>query len=173
MARENLFGPSSDALTTEMDVPASARSVVVKFGDEFRSSKDPYIVNGWVEYYNGKTWAKLKTYRDLRRTAPYVCLTVNPQYHKRLRFNLSVIGGKFSGTSFRSHDCRKVSQEENQQIEEEQEKKEREKARKKGFLEQLNDLIRSVGLILVLILALLLIAGAVALFLWLKGMLPL
>jgi len=53
------------------------------------------------------------------------------------------------------------------------EKKEREKAKKKGFLEQLNDLVRSVGLILVLILALLLIAGAVAFVLWVKGMLPL
>ena len=169
MARENFFGPSSDALTTEMDVPASARSVVVKFGDEFRPSKDPYIVNGWVEYYNGKTWAKLKTYRDLRRTAPYICLTVNPQYHKRLRFNLSVIGGKFSGTSFHPHDCRRATQEENKDLEQ----REKEKAKRKGFLEQLNDLVRSLGLILVLVLVLILIVGAVALFLWIKGMLPL
>ncbi|MEO0189309.1 MAG: hypothetical protein ABIL17_08585 [candidate division WOR-3 bacterium] len=146
MKREEFFG-KKDTLQTQIQIPHSARSIVVIFGDKYGN----YKINGTIEYSpDGQNWYKMKEYRDLRRTAPYICLTVEPDHHKMVRTNLSVEGGKFQDIYTTSESCQRIKRE----IMEE-------KKPKKGFLEQITDLVKAYTTLLVVLLVVLFIAFVV------------
>ncbi len=154
MKREE-FITQSDTLTSQLDVPQNARSVIVKYGDKYGN----YEINGTVYYLsNTNKWWKLKEYQSLKRQTPFICLTIDPDVHRKIRFNLSVIGGKFKSVNFSGKDCKKATSDEKRKIKE-GEKKE------KGFLDKLNDLVRSVALVWLLIVIAIVI---VVLFLFFK-----
>lgn len=140
MKREEFFG-KKDTLQTQIEIPDNAKSVIVRFGDKYGD----YEINGVVEYSDGEKWYKLKEYRNFKRTAPYICLTVNPEYHKTVRFNLSLSGGKFKDVYTSSESCTKKEKEIKKEIEEGRKDK-------KGFLEQITDLIKAYTTLLIVLL---------------------
>jgi len=157
---EEFLWSKSDRLQTEVETPSTAKSVVVKYGDKYGK----YEISGTVYYStDGNQWYKLKAYESLRREAPFICLTLDPSIHRKLRFELTLKGGKFQNVGFSEENCQKVSEDQNKRIEEAEKKK------SKGFLEQLNDLMRSVALVWFLIL-LVLIVVAIIIFKWLKSL---
>jgi len=144
--REDFFG--IDVLKTEIDVPLDAKSVIVRFGDK----EGKYVINGTVHYSkDGEKWRLLKAYANLPRRSPYICLSVYPPVHKKLRFNIEVKGGKFRDIYASPSNC----QQEGEKIRREEEERKKEG---KGFFEQLTDLVKAYTMLLVV----LLIIGIVA-----------
>lgn len=147
MNREE-FLSSKDTLKTQISIPESTKSIIVRFGDKYGQ----YKLDGVVEYSpDGQKWYILKEYQDLRRTSPYICLTVYPDIHKYIRFNLSLSGGKFRDVETTHLPCSQKSKEIKDEIKERKEKS-------KGFLEQIADVIKAYTTLLIV----LLIIGIVA-----------
>ncbi len=154
------FWGKKDHLRSTIKIEPSTRSVVIVYGDKYGS----YVINGVVKYRNDKYSGTLKTFTDFRRSSPYICLTVDPSIHQYLIFDLRIKGGKVKSISQVPTPCNRFSKEKEKELTEEQKKNEK----KKGFLEQLNDLVKSIGLILVILLV---IAALVVAFMIWKGVL--
>lgn len=128
----------TDKLKTVIQTHPEAKSVVVRFGDK----NGRYKISGSVLYsYDKEKWYVLREYKDYPRTAPYICLTIDPSY-KYLAFDLTVTGGKFLDVYTSENECSKIKKEITEET-----------GKKKGFLEQLTDLVRATIFLIVLLLA--------------------
>lgn len=154
------FWGKKDHLRSTVKIEPNTRSVVITYGDKYGS----YVIDGVVKYRNDKYSGTLKTFTDFRRSSPYLCLTVDPKIHQYLTFDLKIKGGKVKSVTQVSTPCNRFSKEKEKELTEEQKKNEK----KKGFLEQLNDLLRTSAIIF---LALLFIAVLVIIVLLWKGVL--